>query len=406
MRLPAVTAVGVVLIGLAPPVAVAAPTPTPAAPTPAASAAPGPAGTTSPPAKSRVTWGVTPSSQKGPDGRPSFSYKLDPGASVTDYVAVTNHSAEPLALTVYASDAFTTGEGGFDLLAGQEKPVDVGAWVRLTTRTLTVPASSRVDLPFTLTVPTNAAPGDHTGGIVASLATTGTDAQGNQVSVDHRVGTRVYLRVTGELRPALALEDLRVRHRGSYNPVAGGELTASAMLRNTGNVRLGGQPALRATGPFGLAARTASGAPLPEILPGDAVRVSVQLSGVPPLFRLTATTTVTPMAVDGQVFDPQPVSVADSRAVWAVPWSQLLLAVATIVGCWALVVLRRRRRQRTARELAQAVAVARGQGRIEAAEGPADSSADRAPDRPNGWTPGAAPGATRSREESSEDPER
>ncbi|WP_203862946.1 WxL protein peptidoglycan domain-containing protein [Plantactinospora mayteni] len=406
MRLPAVTAVGVVLIGLAPPAAVAAPTPTPAAPTPAASAAPSPATTASPPAKSPLTWGVTPSSPKGPDGRDSLRYKLDPGASVTDYVAVTNHSAGPVTLTVYASDAFTTAQGGFDLLAGREKPVDVGAWVRLTTRTLTVPATSRMDLPFTLTVPANATPGDHTGGIVASLAATGTDAQGNQVSVDHRVGTRVYLRVTGELRPALTLEDLRVRHRGSYNPITGGELTATAMLRNTGNVRLGGQPTLRATGPFGLAARTATGGPLPEILPGNAVRVSVRLSGVPPLFRLTAITTVTPVTVDGQVIDPPPVSVADSRAVWAVPWSQLLLVALTIGGGWGLVTLRRRRRRRTARDLAQAVAAAREQGRVEAAEDLADGSADGARNRQNVRTAGAASDATRSSEDSSGDPER
>ncbi|MFC6017735.1 WxL protein peptidoglycan domain-containing protein [Plantactinospora solaniradicis] len=406
MRLPAVTAVTVVLIGLAPPAAVAAPTPTPAAPTPAASATSGPGTTVSPPAESPVTWGVTPSSPKGPDGRASLRYKLDPGASVTDYVAVTNHSAGPVTLTVYASDAFTTGQGGFDLLAGREKPVDVGAWVRLPTRTLTVPATSRMDLPFTLTVPANATPGDHTGGIVAALAATGTDAQGNQVSVDHRVGTRVYLRVTGELRPALALEDLRVRHRGSYNPITGGELTVTAMLRNTGNVRLGGQPTLRATGPFGLAARTTTGAPVPEILPGGAVRVSVQLSGVAPLFRLTATTTVTPVTVDGQVIDPPPLSVADSRAVWALPWSQLLLVILTVIGCWVLLRLRRRRRRRTARDLAQAVAAAREQGRIEAAKGIPGSSADEPMNGQNGRAPGAARDATRSPGDSSGDPEK
>jgi hypothetical protein len=393
MRLPAVTAIGVVLIGLVSPPAVAAPTPSPAA-------------SASPPARSPVTWGVTPSSPKGPDGRASFSYKLDPGASVTDYVAVTNHSAGPVTLTVYASDAFTTGQGGFDLLAGREKPVDVGAWVRLPTRPLTVPATSRMDLPFTLTVPANATPGDHTGGIVASLAATGTDTQGNQFRVDHRVGTRFYLRVTGELRPALALEDLRVRHRGSYNPLVGGEMTATAMLRNTGNIRLGGQPTLRATGPFGLAARSATGAPLPEILPGDGVRVRVELSGVPPLFRLTAATTVNPVTLDGQVIDPPPVYVADSRTVWAVPRSQLLLVILAIVGCRVLLTLRRRRRRRTARDLARAVATAREQGRIEAAEGSADSSADETLNRPERRTPGADPGATRSSEDSSGDQEK
>ncbi|WBB78500.1 DUF916 domain-containing protein [Micromonospora sp. WMMD882] len=342
MRLLAAVAIGIALLG-------AAPTP----PTPASPAASAP---------SVVTWGVAPSTAKGPNGRPAFAYKLDPGATLTDYVAVTNHSARPLTLNLYASDAFTTTQGGFDLLAGDRRPTDVGAWVRFTQRTLTIPSTSRLNVPFTLTVPANATPGDHAGGIVASLAATTADAQGNQVAVDHRVGARIYLRVTGELRPALTVKNLRVRHAGSLNPLGGGTLTATFTIRNTGNVRLTGQPTLTAAGPFGVGRRSIDAAALPEILPGGELITTVRMTGVPPLFRLTASAAVTPATVGDQVLDPPPQGGTAQTTVWAVPWPQLvLLALLALVG-WALVAARRRR----ARQVAQALAAAREEGRAEA----------------------------------------
>ncbi|WP_433125306.1 WxL protein peptidoglycan domain-containing protein [Micromonospora sp. CA-240977] len=342
MRLLAAIAIatGIALLAAAPP------TPTPPAPS-------------APPA---VTWGVAPSSAKGPNGRPAFTYKLDPGATLTDYVAVTNHSARPLTLNLYASDAVTTAQGGFDLLAGGQKSTDAGAWVRFTGATVTIPSTSRLDIPFTLTVPSNATPGDHAGGIVASLAATTADTQGNQVAVDHRVGARIYLRVTGELRPALTVEDLRVRHTGSLNPLAGGTLTATFTVRNTGNVRLTGQPTLAASGPFGLGRRSTDGEALTEILPGGELTTTVRMTGVPPLFRLTASAAVTPAAVGDQALDPQPPSGTARTAVWAVPWPQTgLLVLLALVG-WALIAARRRQ----TREIARAVAAAREKGRAEA----------------------------------------
>ncbi|AEB44439.1 WxL protein peptidoglycan domain-containing protein [Micromonospora maris] len=353
MRLLATIATGVVLLGASP---------APPAPTPGASSAP-----------SAVTWGVAPSSAKGPNGRPTFAYKLDPGATLTDYVAVTNHSPRPLTLNLYASDAFTTAQGGFDLLAGGQQPTDVGAWVRLTQGRVTIPSMSRLNVPFTLTVPDNATPGDHAGGIVASLAATTADAQGNQVAVDHRVGARIYLRVTGELQPALTVEELRVQHSGSLNPLGGGTLTATFTVRNTGNVRLTGRPTLGVAGPFGLGRRSIDAADLPEILPGGGLTTTVRMTGVPPLFRLTASGAVTPAAVGDQVLDPPPAVATARTSIWAVPWPQLvLLALLALVG-FAVIAARRRR----ARQIARVVAAAREQGRIEASRDADRVSGDR-----------------------------
>ncbi|MFC0508873.1 WxL protein peptidoglycan domain-containing protein [Micromonospora costi] len=363
MRLLAVIAIGIALLGLPPIVAAPAASASirPAPSMPATAPATSPSRSAAPTAPA-ATWGVAPSSAKGPNGRAAFTYKLDPGASLTDRVAVTNHSTRPLTLSLYASDAFTTTQGGFDLLAGGQQPTDVGAWVRFTRTTLTIPSTSRLDVPFTLTVPANATPGDHAGGVVAALAATTADAQGNQVSVEHRVGARIYLRVTGEVQPALSIEDLRVRHTGSLNPFAGGTLTATFTLRNTGNMRLAGRPTLGMTGPFGLARRSVDAAALPEILPGGELSTTVRMTGVPPLFRLTATAAATPTAVDGLTLDPVPAVDTARAAIWAVPWPQLVLLTLLALVAWALLVARRRR----ARQIARAVAAAREEGRAQA----------------------------------------
>ncbi|WP_212816961.1 WxL protein peptidoglycan domain-containing protein [Polymorphospora rubra] len=342
-------------------VSLAAPVPTPA-----------PGATAPAPDPGAVTWGVAPSGPDGPDGRPGFAYKLDPGAVLTDQVAVTNHTPRPLTLDVYASDAFTTAQGGFDLLAADRAPVDVGSWITLPARTVTVPATSRVDIPFELRVPADATPGDHAGGIVASLAAEGTGPDGNRVAVDHRVGTRVHLRVTGQLRPVLAVEDLRIGYDGPAHPFTGGDLTATFTVRNTGNVRLTGPASLTATGPLGLGTWTATTDPLPEILPGGELRTRVRLSGVPPLVRLTATARVAPAAVGDQVLDPPPAAEPARAAVWAWPWPHLLLLAG--LGLLALAAVRLRRRRRAV--LAEAVARARAQGRAEAAAADADQPAD------------------------------
>ncbi|MEV6373243.1 WxL protein peptidoglycan domain-containing protein [Micromonospora musae] len=319
-----------------------------------------------------ITVGVVPSTAKGPNGRSAFTYKLNPGASLTDYVGIVNHSKRPVTLAVYASDAFTTSRGGYDLLPADRKPVDVGSWVRLPARTVTVPSTSRVDVPFTLTVPANATPGDHSGGIVASLTATTTTGQGNQVAVDHRVGSRIHLRVAGELAPALAVQDLVVRYDGSANPLRGGTVTATFNVRNTGNVRLSGQPSLQVAGAFGLGRRTVDGAALPEILPGGTVRTSIRLTEVPPLLRLTATAAVAPRPVDGQVLDPPPTTATARSSLWTPPWTQLLLLVVCGALGWGLFTVRRRRRRR----LAAALEAARAQGRAEAAAtGPAPAPA-------------------------------
>jgi hypothetical protein len=315
------------------------------------------------PGNGSLTWSVSPSGPKGPNGRPALDYKLDPGATVTDHVAVTNHSKQPLTLRLYAHDAFTTAGGGFDLRAGNATSTDAGRWIKLGQQRITLPASSRVVVPFTLTVPADATPGDHAAGVVASLAADTVDAAGNKVSVDHRVGSRVYLRVTGPLQPSLTVTDVRIKAATSWNPLQLPRVTATFTVANTGNVRLGGAPSARIEGPFGLGSRTGTAAALPEILPGGSLTTAVTLDAVPPLFRERLTLGILPAPADGRTIDPAPVRAVSQHVLWLMPWPQLALIAlaAAVLAGWLLARRRRNRRMRAA------LAAAEKRGREQAA---------------------------------------
>ncbi|GIF74598.1 WxL protein peptidoglycan domain-containing protein [Asanoa siamensis] len=304
------------------------------------------------------TWGIAPSTRSGPDGRPAFTYKLDPGATLTDYAAVSNYSAAPITLDLYASDAFTTEQGGFDLLPAAREPTGVGSWVSFDSRfaRLTIPSKSRMDVPFRLSVPKNATPGDHAGGIVAAVATTAATAEGGQVKVDRRVGTRVYLRVTGEVRPALEVERVAARWTGTVDPIGGGVVTATYRIRNTGNVRLTGQPVTTIAGPFGVGRRVARTDPVPEILPGGEVLTTVRADGVLPLIRLTVEFDPAPAIVDPP--GTAAPTATTTTSLWAPPWPQIAVLL-LVAGMGWFVWWRRRVRRR-------ALAAARDAGRAEA----------------------------------------
>ena len=276
----------------------------------------------------RRSFGIRPSGPKKPDARPTWTYQnLKPGQQVFDHVAVVNISTKPALLDVYPADAFNTAAGGFDVLPEKKASTDLGTWVHLTRKRVQVPARSTLIMPFSLTVPKNAEPGDHAAGIVASLKTLAKDRKGNAVTVDQRVGARLYVRVAGALTPRLEI----VRESGAF--AAGGLLsrgttTMRYSVRNTGNVRLVGVQTIRVNNLFG-GSTVAKGTPeLAELLPGNSVDFTVPVKRVLPAFLLAGRVTVDPRSVTGNV-DPA-LSQATARTwIWAVPW--LILALLLLV---------------------------------------------------------------------------
>lgn len=296
-------------------------------------------------ADSQVSWAVRTASNDFGADRENFAYTLDPAGTLKDALVVVNHGKKSLTLAVLAADGFTSDSGQLDLDTPDKKASGVGAWLKAKVGTVTVKPGASADVPFTITVPQNASPGDHVGGIITSLAQ---DDDSAGINVDRRLAIRVKVRVGGELAPALKVENLHVGYSGSANPFAKGSSTVDYTIHNTGNAILTARQSASVSGPFGSLEAVAGKIPdSPQLLPGESWKVSVPVDGVAPSLRLTGKVKVTALATDaaGTVAPLSPIE-ASSHG-WAVPWSALLLLAVAIT----LVVLTvRSRRQAKVRE--------------------------------------------------------
>lgn len=294
-------------------------------------------------------FGVGPYSEPGTPKRSTFQLDAAVGQSFGDRVSVINSGPTPKQFWIYAADAYSAElGGGFALHIRSDKPVGAATWITLPVQEYTVPAHTDSVIPFRVSVPSDATPGDHVAGVVAEEVVA-PDAvnKGAGLTTIHRVAARVYLRVAGPLHPALHVDALTVAHEASVLPGLGTEGTAkvSFSVLNTGNVRirptnvrisltgLGGRELhhtmLVAAADAG--AQTRPGQALPDqILPGSKVRFAASFRGLPPMDHVTA-------HVDLQGFDAgasTAVSTRRSSSFWVIPWLLLgiVLAVVLLLG--------------------------------------------------------------------------
>ncbi|MFJ9583945.1 WxL protein peptidoglycan domain-containing protein [Streptomyces acidicola] len=287
-----------------------------------------------------VSWTVATASNDLGSGRQNYSYTLDPGARLTDGLVVANHGTTPLHLAVYTADGFTTDAGKLDLVRKDARSRRVGAWAHADRSDVTVRPGRSAEVPFTLAVPDDAEPGDYMGGIVTSLTRPG--------QAEQRLGIRIRLRVGGELRPNLSVEDLRVGYAGTADPFGKGEATVTYTIRNTGNAILAARQAVSLSGPFGRPHADAGKIDdSPQLLPGDTWKVSVPVRDVAPALRTTGTVTLTPLLTDTSGSIAPLAATETTTHTWTVPW--VLLLVLLVVLCGVVVAIRwafRRRRGR------------------------------------------------------------
>ena len=274
---------------------------------------------------------VQPSGPDGPGTRDWFIYTLDPGDVFGDTVAVSNLSDEPIRFDITPTDAISVADtGGFAALKNPADSVGVGTWIELAEGDYTVEPGERIDVPFSVTVPEDAEPGDHVGAILALDADgPGFDPEGApeglSFDVNFRLGARVYVRVGGPVSPALRIDDLSVDHDGD-------QAIVTWEVSNTGNLRLEPTAEVRVTGWFG---RTVARAPvqeLPELIPDANYVGATVLDGMSSLEPLTAHVVVTAPEVEAE----------RSLRFAPYPWLLLLGLLLLLVGiAWWL---RRRRR--------------------------------------------------------------
>lgn len=138
---------------------------------------------------------------------------------------------------ISGADGTVSSDGDFDVLPPGEESVDIGTWI---------------EIQPTITVPADATPGDHPGGIVAGVSRGTGTAEGPRVGFNTRVGVRIHLRVTGEIEPAVTISALESTYDASWNPFVPGSVHTRYTVTNTGNVRVGSSQQADIAGLFGI----------------------------------------------------------------------------------------------------------------------------------------------------------
>ncbi|GAA4672599.1 hypothetical protein [Phytohabitans rumicis] len=317
-----------------------------------------PAGAMAEPSTPALTWAVQPADQNGPDGRRWVERSLDPGQVVTERLAVRNFSDRPATFFLKAADGYLTDKGRFNMLPSNQASVDGGTWIRVQDK-VTVGAKATAVVPFTITVPRDATPGDHPAGIAATITSTG-----GTVAVESRVGFRVMMRVSGTVTASLAVDDLTATYKRSWNPFSAGAILVRYTATNDGSVAVTGAGKVTTTELFGLAEHGAQ-TRVEEVLPGGGREVEVRVAGVWALGLLRTTVDLTPAVPAGDATGAEIRPAAATVTVWTLPGAQLVPVAVLVALVLALRTVLRRRRRR----LAELLARAREEGRAEAQKG-------------------------------------
>ncbi|MGW2914444.1 COG1470 family protein [Streptomyces asoensis] len=237
-------------------------------------------------------WSAAPSG----GGRPSFYAEGTPGASLRDTVWVTNRGTRPLTVRLSA-----TGDG---------------LRVVFAERALAVPARTRAEVPFTVTVPADAPPGDRSAEVVVR------DAGGRESAVP------LLIRVGGPALAALTVEHVTVR---------GDRITYE--LVNRGTTALVPRLAVHADGVLGAVLDRAPRTLPVRLAPGRRLELDEPWPDRPALDAVTVRLTVTA---------PGAARATGRASARFVPWDAAAGTAAGVLPAAVAAVAVRRHRRRTA----------------------------------------------------------
>ncbi|MEU5769980.1 hypothetical protein ABZ782_29110 [Streptomyces asoensis] len=237
-------------------------------------------------------WSAAPSG----GGRPSFYAEGMPGASLRDTVWVTNRGTRPLTVRLR-----TTGDG---------------LRVAFAEAALAVPARTRAEVPFTVTVPADAPPGDRSAEVVVR------DAAGRESAVP------LLIRVGGPELAALTVEHVSVR---------GDRITYE--LVNRGTTALVPRLAVHADGVLGAVLDRPPRTLPVRLAPGRRLELDEPWPDRPALDAVTVRLTVTA---------PGAARATGRASARFVPWSAAAGTAAGALSAAVAAVAVRRHRRRTA----------------------------------------------------------
>jgi hypothetical protein len=174
---------------------------------------------------------------------------LAPGTIIHRRVEVSNGTAQPVHVRLYAGDA-TLEQGEFKAPGGPGSS-DLAGWTSVSPPAVDVAAQGAVQATVTIAVPSSASSGERYGVVWAELP----PSQGSGgVSLVNLAGVRIYLSIGpgGEPPSSFVIQSLVARHDQQGQPVVAAHVsnTGGRALDLEGQASLSGGPGRLSAGPF------------------------------------------------------------------------------------------------------------------------------------------------------------
>ena len=227
-------------------------------------------------ADEKMSFGIRPTRafEDRPETFSYFSYELARGAVVTDEALVMNGGGVPVTLKLYAADGITAVNGGTAFAREGQEPTGVNRWLSLPVTEIALEPGEEMVVPFKITVPSDASPGQHVAGLVVAAPPIGEASPRGEgegqfaVMVVQQAAVAVVIDVPGRHVAGLEITGTCLKEQGDLGA------TFVVAVRNTGTIFLKGEGSLLITDRNGgeLASNPLK---LETVLPGDATRFQV-----------------------------------------------------------------------------------------------------------------------------------
>ncbi|MHB8499142.1 MAG: hypothetical protein ACYDES_14400 [Acidimicrobiales bacterium] len=288
------------------------------------------------------TFSFSPVSQPGAIApRGDFRYDLRAGQTINDSVVLTNETSQLQDFQIWPTDGYNTTVGGAFALRPLGYPMTgVGTWIdtHLGTGVYGLPGNSSVTINFSLTVPANATPGDHAGGIEALNVTPVPQPTGGPAHfIIHRgIATAVFVRVAGPVRPSAAVSNISVVSSVPALGFGNRQATIKFQVENTGNTLLAGEAVVTVTDLFGRTVKTFRPISIQAFVPGGRFTAIEPVWHNLPLFG--------PETVHVKVTSPGMAAATGQATFWIFPWLLVLIVLVLLaLIVWRLWIWRKHR---------------------------------------------------------------
>ncbi|MCD5381696.1 MAG: DUF916 domain-containing protein [Candidatus Pacebacteria bacterium] len=172
----------------------------------------------------------------------------NPGDTLTETLIITNHNDEEKEFFLVTKDITGVEAGGVPMFAEEGAEVtgfEMTEWIALDRTSVVIPAGGEVQIPLVVTVPNDASPGSHFGGVFASVAAPRLREIG--AGVGYEVASIISIRINGDV-----IDKARIRSFSTSKLIYGEKNVAfEAMVENQGNIMIRPRGPVTITGMFG-----------------------------------------------------------------------------------------------------------------------------------------------------------